>query len=212
VFLLSAAYAVTVISHRIDETGQSIAVSVAAVSQTVGQMQVNVRSASEQLATVATSVHDTSTAISSAVRTQSGNLAGTVEHANAALDSVPAVSGQLTATLKQAQDSEAQISDTVAQIRLDTLPTLTSIQKASADVPGLVRDSRFAVARIARTAGSVEQASAAIAKETPATAAAVRSVAEDVQKVTDNFVKPKPWWKRVGGVLATLAGLSRYAR
>jgi len=200
VLLLCAAYATTVISHRVDETGQSIAVSVAAVSQTVGQMQVNVRSASETLATVAASVHDTSTAISSAVRTQSGNLAGTVQHANAVIDSVAVPLGQVTATLKQAQASEAQISDTVAQLRLDALPALTSIQTASADVPGLVRDTRFAMARTARTMGAVEQTSNAIAKETPATAAAIRTISVDAQMEADRFVKRKSWWKRLLGL------------
>jgi len=209
-FLLCASYAVTVISRRVDETGQSVAASVADVAQTVGQMQVNVRSASDQLATVAASVHEVTGALISAVRIQSQNIGGATQHANAVLDSATAASAQFVETLKQAQSSEAEISDTVAQLRLDTLPALASIQTASVDIPGLVRDTRFAMARTARTMGAVEQTSAAIAKETPATAAAVRSVAQDVQKVTDNFVKPKPWYKRVLSYAATAAGISRY--
>jgi hypothetical protein len=55
------------------------------------------------------------------------------------------------------------------------------------------------------TMGHVAQMSAAIAKETPATAAAVRGTAVDVHRAADEFTRKKRWWERLLGPLVGAA-------
>lgn len=78
------------------------------------------------------------------------------------------------------------------------------------DIPGLVRDARFATARAARTMGHVEAMSDSIATETPKTAKAVSGIAQDVHTATGSFVKPQPWWKKILNGISLAAGFSKY--
>lgn len=72
------------------------------------------------------------------------------------------------------------------------------------DIPKLLRDTRRTVALTGNAMSHVESTANTIAREAPElTDAAVKieqhvgGIAGDVQIITDDYVKPKPWWKKV---------------
>jgi ElaB/YqjD/DUF883 family membrane-anchored ribosome-binding protein len=78
------------------------------------------------------------------------------------------------------------------------------------DIPGLVRDSRFTVARAARVMGHVEVMSDSIAAETPKTAQAVSGIAQDVHTATSDFVKPQPLWRKILSGIGLASGITKF--
>jgi hypothetical protein len=81
---------------------------------------------------------------------------------------------------------------------------------ADKDIPGLVRDARFATARAARTMGHVESMSDSIATETPKTAKAVSGIAQDVHTATSDFVKPQPLWRKILSGIGLASGFTKF--
>lgn len=96
---------------------------------------------------------------------------------------------------------------------------LLSLHKVVEDpsIPLLIRDSRRTVSLIGTTAAPIRQMAERIDQATPSLIASSVSVAnsgagiaKDVHKVADDFVKPKPWYKKLLGVTMDLAGLARF--
>jgi hypothetical protein len=131
--------------------------------------------------------------------------------------------------IERIADSRLQeTTGTLAGIREDISPTLNNAAAltasaahvaASDDIPGVIRDTRFLMARAARTAGHIEQAADAVegsAKEfrgaLPRTLAGwdrIVANSDETTKQTANFMgnlaemtKPLPTWARIGLAVA----------
>jgi hypothetical protein len=116
--------------------------------------------------------------------------------------------GLLAQTDGLARDARVTILGMGTGVNQD-LASLNAVM-SDKDIPGLLRDARFATARAARTMGHVETMSDSIATETPKTAKAVSGIAQDVHTATSSFVKPQPWWKKILNGISLAAGFSKY--
>ena len=124
-----------------------------------------------------------------------------------------------TRTAQALQIADSRLSEATAQVarvQADLHPVLANAA-ASIDpkeIQGTVRDSRFLMARAARTAGHVEQMTDAIEKATPEVTQSIVSVgksadgiAADVKREADIITKPKHWYEKILGPLYTVGAL-----
>ena len=87
---------------------------------------------------------------------------------------------------------------------------------ASEDISGVrvLQDTRFLMARAARTAGHIEQASDKVEAAAPQIAQSVISIgksadgsAADVKREADEITAPKKWWQKALGPIYTVGRL-----
>ena len=108
--------------------------------------------------------------------------------------------------LQVADSRLGEATGAVAGIRADLAPTLRNSAALTASIPpddvaGVVRDSRFFLARAARTAGHIEQASDRIEAAVPPAIATWQSIGANVNGISANvnaLTKPK-WYDRAIG-------------
>ena len=87
---------------------------------------------------------------------------------------------------------------------------------ADPDIPALIRDARLTVALTGATMGHIRTTANVIAEAAPSVASSIKTatdassaIAVDVHKVADDFVKPRPLWKRILGTVGDAAGVAR---
>ena len=85
------------------------------------------------------------------------------------------------------------------------------------DIPKTIRSTRALVDQSALTMSHVRSVADTVAKEAPEIANSVAGVtasadgiAGDIHKVTADFTKPKPWYRKLWGVTVDAAGLARF--
>jgi len=85
---------------------------------------------------------------------------------------------------------------------------------ASEDISGVLQDTRFLMARAARTAGHIEQASDKVEAAAPQISQSVISIgksadgiAADVKREADEITAPKKWWQKALGPIYTVGRL-----
>jgi hypothetical protein len=124
-----------------------------------------------------------------------------------------------TRTAQALQIADSRLSDAttqVAKVQEDLHPVLANAAASinPKDIQGTVRDTRFLMARAARTAGHIEQMSDAIQKATPEVTQSVvsigksaDSIAADAKREADDLTKPKHWYDRILGPVYTVGRL-----
>jgi len=184
-----------------------------------------VRDADNTVRAVPAEIRATSYAISAEIQSTRRDLLATVntqataiQHtADLRLASIQQMVDTRTAQALQIADS--RLSDATAQVakvQADLHPVLANAAASidPKDIQGTIRDSRFLMARAARTAGHVEQMADAIEKATPQVTQSVVSVgksadgiAADVKREADVIAKPKHWYEKILGPLYTVGAL-----
>jgi hypothetical protein len=148
------------------------------------------------------------------VNTQATALQKTADHR---LDSIERMVDTRTAQALQIADSRlSEATGEIAKVQEDLHPVLANAA-ASIDpkeIQGTVRDTRFLMARAARTAGHIEQMSNEIQKATPEVAQSIvgigksaDSIAADAKREADSLTAPKHWYDKILGPLYTVGRL-----
>jgi hypothetical protein len=121
-------------------------------------------------------------------------------------------------SLARVDDIRVTLQDAVnkADNRIQSLddkltPILTNAASITAavepkEVAGAIRDTRFLLARSARTVGHVEQMAdtieTVVKTEVPPTSKAIRVAAQDLGGAVHQAVQPKPWYKKIPDYLS----------
>jgi hypothetical protein len=193
-----------------------------ACSAVLISLMVLVRDADTTVKAVPASIRATSYAITAeiqatrrellaTVNTQATAIQRTADHRLASIEDMVDARTQQALQIADARLTDA--TDQVAKVQADLHPVLANAA-ASIDpkeIQGTVRDTRFLVARAARTAGHIEQMSNAIEKATPEVSQSIVSVgksadgiAADVKREADTVTRPKHWYEKVLGPVYTV--------
>jgi hypothetical protein len=117
------------------------------------------------------------------------------------------------------QIADSRLSEATAQVAKVQAYLHPVLANAAAsidpkEIQGTVRDTRFLVARAARTAGHIEQMSVAIEKATPQVTQSVvgigksaDGIAADVKRETEVLTRPKHWYEKILGPVYTIGRL-----
>ena len=170
-------------------------------------------------------IQNTRTDLLATVNTQATAIERTADHR---LASIQKTADNRLASIEQMVDDRTgqalQIADSrladataqVAKVQADLHPVLANAA-ASIDpkeIQGTVRDTRYLMARAARTAGHIEQMSNAIEKATPEVSQSIvgigksaEGVSADVKREADSMTGPKPWYSKILGPIYTIGRL-----
>lgn len=166
------------------------------------------------LAEVHSDIESTRRELLATVNTQATAIRKTADNR---LQSIQNTADNRLQAIQQVVDARlGEVTAQVAKVQEDLHPVLANAAASinPEDIKGTVRDTRFLMARAARTAGHIEQMSDAIQKATPEVTQSVvgigksaDGIAKDVKREADVLTAPKPWYSKILGPIYTVGRL-----
>ena len=144
------------------------------------------------------------------------NINRQLTHVNGTID---ASSALLLIQSAQAQKSVDDLSSSLQLVSKDASKLVSSANEvvSNPDIPKLLRDTRETIALTGSTMAHIRSSANSIAEATPDITNSIARVSDssaaiskDVQKITDEIVAPRPWYKKVWSATMDAAGLARF--